>query len=130
MDPDCSNVSRCTSGIVTSARSRGSQLMHFATTMQIHFLEQPTAEVIAREDGSDGEFFVRGDGSMWYRNVLKPDDLFFVNFNQLEFRRAADALHRYNEDVLRSGVEEVNLLHVRHLERALRVLINPTRFGL
>jgi hypothetical protein len=64
--------------------------------MHIEVLEKPGVDVIAREDASDGEFYIRDDASVWYRNELAPGEDCFVNADRAEFLRAVEALHRYN----------------------------------
>jgi hypothetical protein len=67
--------------------------------MHVEFLEHPEAGTIAREDTSGGEFFLRDDGTVWYRNPLRPDAC-FVNRDESAFRQAASALQRYTAGVI------------------------------
>jgi hypothetical protein len=90
--------------------------------MHIEFLAHPEADVIAREDASDGEFYFRDDGSVWYRNELAPSGDCFVNSTRLEFLRAVEALHRYNDDVNTTEVEEEQMVFVRRLAEDLRAV--------
>ncbi len=90
--------------------------------MHIEFLEPPVADAIAREDGSDGEFYLRDDGSVWYRNELAPGDDCFVNSNRSEFLRAVEALHRYIKDVITTQVEEEQMVFVQRLAEDLRAV--------
>jgi len=90
--------------------------------MQIDFLEHPEADAIAREDSSDGEFFLRDDGSIWYRNELAPGEEHFVNSSRSDFSRAVEALHRYNKDVVTTEIEEEQLVFVRRLAADLSAI--------
>lgn len=90
--------------------------------MHIELLEHPEADVIAREDASGGEFYVRGDRSIWYRNRLASDEDCFVNSSRSEFLRAVEVLHRYNSDVARTEVEQEQLVFVRRLAQDLRAV--------
>src|SRR3954471_17031476 len=87
----------------------------YPAKMQIELLEQPGRDAIAREDGSDGEFYLRDDGSVWYRNELAPGEDCFVNSNRSDFLRAVDALHRYSRDVVTTEIEEEQMVFVRRL---------------
>jgi hypothetical protein len=90
--------------------------------MHIALLERPEADAIAREDGSDGEFYLRDDGSVWYRNGLAPGDDCFVNSSRSAFARAVEALHRYNNDVITTEIEEEQMVFVRRLAEDLRAV--------
>ena len=90
--------------------------------MHIQVLDQPEADVIAREDASGGEFYIRDDGSVWYRNELAPGDDSFVNSSRSEFLRAVQVLHRYNQDVVTMEVEEEQMAFVRRLVEDLRAI--------
>ena len=89
--------------------------------IRIAILEHPDGDTIAREDGSGGEFFIRADGTVWYRNVLTPD-ICFVNASESAFRQAVAALDRYNAGVLGTRDEQKQLAFVRRLQEELREL--------
>ena len=90
--------------------------------MHIEILEHSEADVIAREDASDGEFYLRDDGSVWYRNELAPGDDCFANSSRSEFLKAVEALHRYNDDVTTTEVEEEQMVFPRRLAEDLRAM--------
>jgi hypothetical protein len=89
--------------------------------MRIEFFEHPLAGAIAREDASDGEFFVRDDGTVCYRNV-PARDVRFVSANESVFRQAVAAFHRYNADVVTTRDEEGQMVFVRRLVEDLQAL--------
>jgi hypothetical protein len=66
--------------------------------MRITLLKRPRGDTIAREDGSGGEFFLRDDGTVGYRNADDPHE-WFVNDDEPAFRMCVAAFHRYNEQV-------------------------------
>jgi hypothetical protein len=97
-------------------------LFRHPTMMHIEVLEHPKADVIAREDASDGEFYLRQDGTVWYRNGLAPGDDRFANSSRSEFQCAVEALHRYNADVAKTEREEEQLVFVQRLAEDLRAV--------
>src|SRR5438093_157434 len=95
--------------------------------MHITFRDPADGEIIGGEDGSEGQFAVRPDGTVWYRNELAEGDL-FANRTESEFRRAVDALHRYNAAgvATASGVAgecppPIEQVYVRYPHGALRL---------
>jgi hypothetical protein len=100
---------------------RSESVVCYQVTMQIEFLEHPEADTIAREDASSGEFFLRGDGTVWYRNALAPGAC-FVSGNEYAFRHAVEALHRYIAGVVSNDAGEKQMIFVRRLTEDLRSL--------
>ncbi len=92
----------------------------YPAKMHIELLERSGSEIIAQEDSSGGEFYLRPDGSVWYRNALAPGEDCFVNSSRSDFLRAVEALYRYNADVVTTEVEEEQMVFVRRLADELR----------
>ena len=91
--------------------------------MHVEILESPESGTIAREDASGGEFYLRADGSVWYRNTLAADGDYFANASQPDFLRSVEALHRYNTDVAEAESEEQQMFFVQRLADELRIAV-------
>lgn len=66
--------------------------------MRITLLNSRSGDTIAREDASDGEFFLKDAGDVWYHNALDPTE-WFVNHDERAFAEIAIALNKYAEEV-------------------------------
>ncbi len=91
--------------------------------MLINCLDEPEGETIAREDGSGGEFFLRADGSVWYRSIYGQEPL-PVAPDAATFRSCATALNRYSATVVKvdPNNEAGQMIFVCQLAEDLRKL--------
>lgn len=72
--------------------------------MRIAVLDQAEDDVIANDD-LNGEFFVRADSAIYYRNSMDPT-VWSVNRDEKLFRRSVDAFERYRLTVVNAADED------------------------
>jgi hypothetical protein len=95
--------------------------------MRIKVLEQQVDDVIA-EDDLEGQFFLRSDGTVWYRHHA-DERIWFVNEGRLLFRDCLAAFSHYCDSVAktedeRAAVHELELALTNN--RALGTTAEPT----